>query len=83
MYLGRIEIATLVTVYLIYRYNLLWIVPKHKTSILIEKGLWIDWIKFVVERTGNSRRLSEEIQKALEEYMLNHTSKTDLCREET
>ena len=43
--------------------------PKQKTSIIIEKDLWTEWIQFVVGRTGSARRLSEEIEKALRYYM--------------
>jgi len=43
--------------------------PKQKTSIVIEKDLWTEWIQFVVARTGSARRLSDEIEKALRYYM--------------
>jgi hypothetical protein len=42
---------------------------RRKTSIVIEKDLWTEWIQFVVARTGSARRLSEEIEKALCYYM--------------
>jgi len=42
---------------------------RQKTSIAIEKDLWIEWIQFVVARTGSARKLSEEIEQALRFYM--------------
>jgi hypothetical protein len=47
---------------------------KQKTSIAIEKELWTEWIKFVVERTGSARKLSEEVEKALR-YHMTHAKK--------
>jgi len=49
--------------------------PKQKTSIVIEKDLWTEWIQFVVARTGSARRLSEEIEQALRYYMLHAKKK--------
>lgn len=45
---------------------------KAKTSINIDKETWQDWIKFVVNRTGSARKVSEETEKALKEYMKRH-----------
>jgi hypothetical protein len=60
------------TVDLIYSELYLRNMPKRKTSITIEQDMWVSWIKFVVDRTGHTRKLSEEVEKALEEYMRNH-----------
>jgi hypothetical protein len=51
--------------------------PKQKTSIAIEKDLWTQWIQFVVARTGSSRKLSDEIEKALKYYMAHTPKKKD------
>jgi len=48
---------------------------KQKTSIAIEKDLWTKWIQFVVKKTGSARKLSEEIEKALNYYMARSTKK--------
>lgn len=45
---------------------------KAKTSINIDKEVWMDWIKFVVNRTGSARKVSNELEKALGEYMKHH-----------
>jgi len=45
---------------------------KAKTSINIDKETWIQWIKFVVNKTGSARKVSEELEKALQEYMKKH-----------
>jgi len=42
---------------------------KRKTSISIDEDLWKQWIKFVVDKTGSARKLSEEIENALSQYM--------------
>jgi hypothetical protein len=45
---------------------------KKKTSINIDDQVWKDWMKFVTDKTGSVRRLSEEMEKALQEYMKKH-----------
>jgi len=45
---------------------------KKKTSINIDNEVWKDWMKFVIDKTGSVRRLSEEMEKALLEYMKGH-----------
>lgn len=45
---------------------------KAKTSINIDKRAWTEWIKFVVNKTGSTRKISEELEKALQEYMKKH-----------
>ena len=42
---------------------------KAKTSINIDKEVWVKWIKFVVNKTGSARKVSEELEKAILEYM--------------
>ena len=42
---------------------------KAKTSINVDKTTWTNWIKFVVNKTGSARKISEELEKALIEYM--------------
>jgi hypothetical protein len=42
---------------------------KAKTSINIDKETWSDWIKFVVNKTGSARKISDELDLALREYM--------------
>jgi metal-responsive CopG/Arc/MetJ family transcriptional regulator len=44
-------------------------VTKRKTSISIDEELWKEWTKFVIDKTGSARKLSEEIENALREYM--------------
>jgi hypothetical protein len=45
---------------------------KKKTSINIDDRVWKDWMKFVIDKTGSVRRLSEEMEAALREYMERH-----------
>jgi hypothetical protein len=42
---------------------------RKKTSIAIEENLWKEWTVFVVNKTGSARKLSDEIENALKEYM--------------
>lgn len=42
---------------------------KRKTSISVDEDVWTEWTMFVIKKTGSSRKLSEELEKALEEYM--------------
>jgi hypothetical protein len=48
---------------------------KKKTSINIDDQVWKDWMKFVIDKTGSVRRLSEEMENALREYMERHEAK--------
>jgi len=43
--------------------------PKQKTSIVIDRDLWKEWTIFVIKKTGSARKLSEELEKAIKEYM--------------
>jgi len=45
---------------------------KQKTSITIDAQLWKEWTIFVVNKTGSARKLSDEIETALGEYMQKH-----------
>jgi hypothetical protein len=45
---------------------------KQKTSFIVDKELWKKWILFVVNRRGSARKLSQELEEALKEYMRNH-----------
>ena len=45
---------------------------KKKTSINIDDRVWKDWMKFVIDKTGSVRKLSEEMESALREYMKSH-----------
>jgi len=42
---------------------------KRKTSISVDDKLWREWINFVVSKTGSARKISEETQNAIQEYM--------------
>ena len=42
---------------------------KRKTSIAIDENLWKEWTKFVIDKTGSARKLSDEIENALKDYM--------------
>ena len=48
------------------------VMTKKKTSLNIDEQLWTKWVIYVVTKTGTTRKVSEETQKALEEYMSNH-----------
>ena len=43
--------------------------PKRKTSISVDTEIWKEWTKFVIDKTGSARKLSEEVENALQEYM--------------
>lgn len=43
--------------------------PKRKTSIAVDDKLWREWIKFVVDKTGSARKVSEQLEEAIKEYM--------------
>jgi len=42
---------------------------KQKTTIVVEKKLWKDFLSFVVEKHGTTRKMSIEIESAIREYM--------------
>ncbi|MGQ9722367.1 MAG: hypothetical protein ACUVXA_13710 [Candidatus Jordarchaeum sp.] len=45
---------------------------KQKTSFIVDRELWKQWTLFVVNKRGTARKLSEELEMALKEYMNNH-----------
>lgn len=45
---------------------------KRKTSISIDETLWAEWNMYVIRKRGSARKLSEEIENALREYMQNN-----------
>jgi hypothetical protein len=47
---------------------------KRKTSFTIDDELRKEWTLFVVNKTGSARKLSEEMERALREYMARHKS---------
>jgi len=48
------------------------IMARKKTSIMVEDSLWMEWVRFVLDTTGSARKTSEEIEKAMREYMARH-----------
>ncbi len=38
----------------------------------IDDKIWKDWLLFVTEKHGTSRKVSEELELALKEYMQHH-----------
>lgn len=45
------------------------IMTKRKTSISVDEEVWKEWTKFVIDKTGSARKLSEELENALKHYM--------------
>ena len=39
--------------------------------------LWTEWMKFVLDETGSSRKTSEVLEKALKEYMEKHKKRNE------
>lgn len=48
---------------------------KHKTSLNIDPTVWNEWNHFVLDKTGSTRKVSDEVEKALKEYMEKHKPK--------
>ena len=48
--------------------------PKQKTTIVVEKKLWKDFLSFVVKKHGTTRKTSVEIESAIREYLNQHGS---------
>lgn len=46
------------------------LILKKKTSIMVDAELWRRWISFVVSIHGSTRKISEEVEKALLGYMM-------------
>jgi len=45
---------------------------RKRTSLNIDDKFWAVWTLYVHKKTGKTYKVSEETQKALEEYMKNH-----------
>jgi len=48
------------------------ILPKHKTTILVDEKLWKSFLSFIVKKHGTTKKTSAEIEIALKEYLNNH-----------
>lgn len=48
---------------------------KRKTSVNVDQDVWMKWNHFVIDKTGSSRRVSQELEKALLEYIEKHRQK--------
>ncbi len=48
--------------------------PKKKTSFIIDEDLHRRFLSFVVKKHGSMRKLSEEIEQAIREYLERHES---------
>jgi len=46
--------------------------PKQKTTIVVDKKLWKDFLSFVVKKHGTTRKTSVEIESAIREYLNHH-----------
>lgn len=46
--------------------------PKKKTSVNIDEDIWKQWLIFVIQKHGSSRKVSEETARAVKEYMKKH-----------
>jgi hypothetical protein len=44
-------------------------VVRKKTSITVDAQFWKEWTKFVIDKTGSARKVSDEIENAIREYM--------------
>jgi len=42
---------------------------RRKTSVSVDDKLWREWISFVVDETGSTRKISEWTEDAIREYM--------------
>jgi len=42
---------------------------RRKTSVSVDDKLWREWINFVVNETGSTRKISEWTENAIREYM--------------
>jgi len=49
------------------------ILPKHKTTILVEEKLWKSFLSFIVKKHGTTKRTSIEIESAIREYLNRHS----------
>ena len=49
------------------------LLPKQKTTIVVDKKLWKDFLSFVVKKHGTTRKTSVEIESAISEYLNHHS----------
>jgi hypothetical protein len=47
-------------------------IKKKKTSISPNPTLWSNWSVYVLRKTGNSKNITSETEKAITEYMKNN-----------
>lgn len=42
---------------------------KHKTTILIDETVWKRLLSYTIQKHGTAKKTSEEIEKAVDEYL--------------
>jgi len=42
---------------------------KKRTSIYVEENLWNEWMHFVLDHYGSTRKASEALEDAMKEFM--------------
>jgi len=45
------------------------LMSRRKTSISVDDELWREWLNFIVNVTGSTRKTSEYTENAIREYM--------------
>lgn len=45
------------------------VMGKKKTSVMLDEETWKAFTLYVVQRTGSARKMSEEVEEALKNYM--------------
>ena len=46
--------------------------PKKEISLNIGEDTWKQWLLFVVQKHGSSRKVSEKVTRVLKEYVTEH-----------
>ncbi len=53
------------------------ILPKHKTTILVDEKLWKSFLSFIIKKHGTTKKTSMEVETAIREYLVHHGESKD------
>jgi len=43
--------------------------PKKRTTIVIDEGVWVDFVTYVLKTRGTTKRTSEELEKVVRDFL--------------
>jgi len=55
-----------------YKPMWLYVMPKRRTTILVDDNMWKRFLSYVVKKHGSAKKASVEVENAVKEYLSRH-----------